>query len=116
MKKQPESWFRNAIVSGIQQLLSLSLDGTPPSKTITLTASTWIEVLWPTRRWDAELDETRIAEAFRQLMIRCDRWPAPRQLLLVLPSRPERLKLTPPAKGRDAAMQAIKHAKEILGS
>ncbi|MDR4518933.1 MAG: hypothetical protein MRK00_16305 [Nitrosomonas sp.] len=115
MNKQPEKWFRDSIISGIQRLLSLSLEGTPASKTITLTASTWIDVLWPTRRWDAELDETRIAEAFRQLAARSERWPPPKALLLVLPSRPEPLKLVSPACGKRAAMQAIKEAKEIVG-
>lgn len=109
-----EKWFEVAIISGIQRLLSLSLDGTPAAKTITLTAATWADVLWHNRQWDATLDETRIAEAFRQLAMRADRWPAPKQLLLVLPARPEPLKLNAPAGDRATARQAINRAKTIL--
>lgn len=109
-----EKWFEVAIISGIQRLLSLSLDGTPAAKTITLTAATWVDVLWQNRAWDAELDETRISDAFRQLAIRADRWPAPRDLLLSLPSRPEPLKLRAPAGSRTAAARAIKTAKSIV--
>lgn len=109
-----EKWFEVAIISGIQRLLSLSLDGTPATKTITLTAATWSDVLWHNRAWDAALDETRIAEAFRQLAMRAGRWPAPRDLLLVLPARPEPLKLNKPAGDRTTAKQAINRAKTIL--
>lgn len=112
--KTHEKWFEVAIINGIQRLLSLSLPGTPASRTITLTASTWIDVLWQNRAWDAALDETRIADAFRQLAIRADRWPAPRDLLLTLPARSEPLKLNAPAGNKATARRAIKTAKTIL--
>lgn len=115
MAKRAEKWFAAAIANGVQRLYVLSLDGTPAAATIELTTATWIDTLWPTRSWRAELDETRIAEAFRQLMLNSERWPVPRQLLLSLPTRREPMKLTAPSNHKkDVAMAAIARMKEML--
>ena len=113
--ERAEKWFAAAVANGVQRLYVLSLDGTPASATIELTTATWIDTLWPTRSWRAELDETRIAEAFRQLALNCERWPVPRQLLLALPVRLEPLKLTAPSNHKKhVAMAAIADMKELL--
>ncbi|HMW69484.1 MAG TPA: hypothetical protein PKD44_08645 [Nitrosomonas sp.] len=96
MNNKAQSWFAQAIASGIQRLMVLSLEGTPSSRTVELTTVTWIDALWPGRAWDARLDETRIAEAFRLLTIQSERWPTPAQFLRVLPARHVPLKLTAP--------------------
>lgn len=85
----PAQWFRASIAQGLVRLVALSLPGTPPADTIELTREAWIEALWPTRAWDADLDAPRIAAAFRTLMITCERWPAPVALLRALPARPQ---------------------------
>lgn len=115
MDKRAEKWFAVAIANGVQRLYVLSLNGTPAAATIELTTATWIDTLWPTRNWSAELDETRISEGFRQLALNSDRWPVPKQLLLSLPARRESLKLTAPSNNkRHVAMAAIAEMKEIL--
>lgn len=113
--QRAEKWFAVAIATGVQRLYVLSLDGTPAAKTIELTTATWIDTLWPTRNWQAALDETRINEAFRQLALNNDRWPVPRQLLLSLPARREPLKLAAPRNHKKhVAMAAIAEMKEKL--
>lgn len=116
MSNKAQKWFAVAIANGVQRLYVLSLDGTPAAKTIELTTATWIDVLWPTRTWSAELDETRIAEAFRQLALHSDRWPAPKQLLLRLPARIEPLKLNAPRGSKSETIKAaILEMKEKVG-
>ncbi len=115
MTKKAEKWFAAAIATGVQRLYVLSLEGTPAAKTIELTTATWIDTLWPTRAWRAGLDETRIAEGFRQLSLNSERWPVPRQLLLSLPARLEPLKLAAPSNHKKVvAMAAINEMKEML--
>ncbi len=113
--KRADKWFAVAIASGVQRLYVLSLEGTPAAATIELTTATWIDTLWPTRAWRAELDETRITESFRQMAMNSERWPVPRQLLLSLPVRREPLKLTAPSNSKKhVAMAAIGQMKELL--
>lgn len=89
MSTAAPAWFNNAVVAGVQLLHSLALDGSPAAEVITLTATGWIEVLWRGRAWNEQLDSTRIAVAFYNLARHVTRWPAPRQLVDQLPSRPE---------------------------
>jgi hypothetical protein len=110
MSNKAESWFASAIASGIQRLMVLGLDGTPAASTIELTTVTWIDALWAGRVWDAKLDETRIAEAFRLLTIQAERWPAPVQFLRMLPDRHG----TQPKLGRKMTKEEIRGGLEVL--
>ena len=90
-------WFHNTIVSGVQQLHVLSLQGTPAAETVVLTAQVWIDTLWNTpRSWDEERDTPRLREAFRSIAQRVDRWPAPKAVLENMPSAPTVLLLQEP--------------------
>ena len=90
-------WFHNTIVSGVQQLHVLSLQGTPAAETVVLTAQVWIDALWNTpRSWDEERDAPRLREAFRSIAQRVDRWPAPKAVLENMPSAPPVLLLQEP--------------------
>jgi hypothetical protein len=116
-KNKAAHWFAVAIANGIQRLMVLNLENTPAARTVELTTSTWIDTLWKTRAWDAALDETRISEAFRQLALSSERWPAPVHFLRRLPGRPQPLKLTAPkpTKAQRAKYRAIiEQAKESL--
>jgi hypothetical protein len=113
----PAQWFRASIAQGLVRLVALSLPGTPPADTIELTREAWIEALWPTRAWDADLDAPRIAAAFRTLMITCERWPAPVALLRALPARPHAPALPPPpasAEQRRRAGQILAAVADVL--
>jgi hypothetical protein len=80
-------WFHNTIVSGVQQLHVLSLQGTPAAETVTLTAQVWIDTLWNTpRSWEEDRDAPRLREAFRSIAQRVDRWPAPKAVLDNMPN------------------------------
>lgn len=115
----PAPWFRAAIAQGLVRLLALSLPGTPSADTIELTREAWIEALWPTRAWDARLDESRISEAFRALMISSERWPAPAHFLRALPRRAEPPKLpTPPPtpEARRRMLDVLATVREIVAT
>lgn len=88
-------WFRVAISEGLARLIALSLPGQPSHETIALTKEAWVETLYEGRQW-RDGDAPRIAQAFRQMMRRIDRWPAPRVLLEHLPARAEQAKLPEP--------------------
>lgn len=96
MLVKAEEWFVRAIAAGMTRLVALSLPGSPPAETIRLTRSAWVEALWPGRVWRESRDTDRIAEAFRQLAIHEERWPAPAAFLRHLPGTPQVLALPPP--------------------
>lgn len=92
-----EQWFRNEVTDGVMRLLVLRLSGAPWEDEAEYTTQTWIEVLWAAPiGWDAELDTRRLRAAFTRLAGQVDRWPAPRQLLALLPERPQRPRLPKP--------------------
>lgn len=97
----PAQWFRSSIAHGLVRLVALSLPGTPPADTIELTREAWIDALWPTHAWNADLDAPRLAAAFRTLAITCERWPAPVALLRALPVRPQPPALPQPAPSEE---------------
>lgn len=109
------SWFNNEIINGIQKLAALSLNGTPPSETIALTAIAWVETLWSANiAWTQELDTQRIEHAFKKLSREAERWPSPKQFLDLLPNRPEPKKLPSPTVDKDQAKANINRIKQTL--
>lgn len=94
---QIAQWFRNEVTDGMMRLLVLRLSGAPWEDEAEYTTQTWIEVLWAAPiGWDAELDTRRLRAAFTRLAGQVDRWPSPRQLLTLLPDRPQRPRLPKP--------------------
>jgi len=82
-------WFRNAVIDGLQGLVTLMLPGTPAAEVVPLTTLSWVEVLWRLPvAWVQDLDLPRIGPGFVALAGAVDKWPAPRQLLAHLPPRP----------------------------
>ncbi|MCK9468182.1 MAG: hypothetical protein M0Q49_02090 [Porticoccaceae bacterium] len=110
-------WFRAAIADGLTRLIALSLPGQPSHETIALTKEAWIETLYDGRQW-FDTDAPRIAQAFRQMMRRIDRWPAPRVLLEHLPARAEQAKLpeSPISDAQRAAnRQRLRELASLIG-
>ena len=111
-------WFRDTVANGLQRFIALSLAGTPPAETIKLTAATWCDLLWNCgKAWDPDLDARRIEAGFVTLANQIDRWPAPRQLLQHLPSRPEQRALAEPDRTPEQVERArhyIQLTKELL--
>lgn len=80
------------MANGLQRLLVLSLQNTPPADTIKLTAAVWCDTVWGHAQW-ADEDLARIESAFLSLCRTSDRWPTPKQFLDCLPKREHALKL-----------------------
>lgn len=94
---QPAQWFRDEIFNGLARLLVLRLPSAPWEEEAEFTQQTWIEVLWNAPiGWDAELDTLRLRGGFQRLARQADRWPAPKQLLELMPERPGRPRLVRP--------------------
>lgn len=106
------------MVNGLQRLLVLSLQNTPPADTIKLTAAVWCDTIWPHTQWQPE-DIARIEAAFQSLCRHSDRWPTPRQFLDCLPRRAELLKLTEGmteeemARGRQRVAELLSMVKRV---
>jgi len=90
--RNPEPWFRSAIIDGFQRLLVLRLDGQPPADAVHATAAVWFSALWALEAWEQDRDQDRIAAGFLALAQTCDRWPAPKHLRERLPPRKENAK------------------------
>jgi hypothetical protein len=112
-----EQWFMAELATGLQRLISLSLQGTPAMETIQLTAASWAETLWAAPiGWDQSLDSQRIASAFVRMMRDVDRWPAPKHLLHYLPSRPQPVNplLTAPQISEEQRQRNLSHLEGIV--
>lgn len=83
-------WFSDAVVTGMQKLLPLSLAGQPPADAIDIAAKSWVNALWhhKTIWWDKE-DIERIKSTFDALCCQCERWPTPALFVKNLQKRQE---------------------------
>jgi hypothetical protein len=89
------SWLDDAVLEGLQRLLTLRLKDSPALDTIELLADTWIWVFKSQPvQWDERLDAGRIRRAFLLCAGKLESWPAPKTVLSHLPSRVETLKVT----------------------
>ena len=85
--KMPD-WAYNQMIEGLQKLLVLRLQGSPPADTISALAAVWEEALTPiTWAWQPETDGERLPTAFRQLIRQAEKWAQPAQLIKQIPSR-----------------------------
>lgn len=111
------AWFGNTVIEGVQLLVILALPGTPPAETISATALAWIESLWGTTvAWDERADRQRLHVAFRELARAAERWPAPAQLLKMLPQRKAPPALPQPEPDLERTAQARKACKALADS
>lgn len=109
------AWFRREIGEGIQRLVAIALPGGPGLDSFKLTAQAWAEALWDAPvDWREQLDRARLAAAFKRACREHSRWPAPRQVLDLMPSRPEPLKLKPPEISEAQRRRNQQHLREIV--
>ena len=79
--KMPD-WAYNQMIEGLQKLLVLRLQGSPPADTISALAAVWEEALTPiTWAWQPETDGARLPAAFRRLISQAEKWAQPAQLI-----------------------------------
>lgn len=89
-------WLLIEVATGLQKLMTLSLDRTPAADLITATARVWHEALQVGRVWDQERDAKRIREGFTRLALNSKRWPTVEELISSLPSAPHQWRLPAP--------------------
>lgn len=114
MKTDPPQWFRRTVADGLKVLVALSLANEPALDLMPATKKLWIHLLWNCGKAWTDDDASRILAAFTRLATRIDRWPAPKQLLEVLPSRQRPPGIEPPAVDRTAAKRHIREIREML--
>lgn len=109
------AWFREEIGTGVQRLVAIALPGGPGMDSFKLTAQAWAESLWDAPvEWDEELDRRRLAAAFVRACRDCSRWPAPRQVLELMPSRPERPRLPRPRPTESQRRRNQRRVQEMI--
>lgn len=90
-------WMRRELAAGLAQLSALNLSGRPAALDVTAVAQVWLDSLQRRRSdWTEQLDTGRLRQGFAHLIDHAEQWPNPRDLMNVLPPRPEpRQKLLP---------------------
>lgn len=83
-----ESWLEVEVLTGLQKLLCLGLEGAPADDSLDGTSAAWIEAMTHRRHFDYE-DRWRIRDAFSELLRQVTRWPTPAQLMQCMQSSPE---------------------------
>lgn len=112
---QIASWFRNAVTDGVMRLLVLRLPSAPWEDEAEYTTQTWIEVLWAAPiGWDEQQDARRLRHAFNRLAAQSERWPAPRQLLAMLPERTPRPRLPKPPMSEAKRAENKARLRELM--
>lgn len=114
-KGNPQTWFRDAVLSGVQALWSLSLPGSPPEETIDKTADVWVAALWSDAvAWERDADLQRIHTAFERLVRDADRWPSPAVWRRHLPSRRPKAALPAPQMSPERRAENSRRLREAL--
>lgn len=114
MKTDAPEWFRRTVADGLKVLVALSLPGEPALDLMPATKRLWIHLLWHCGKAWCEDDAGRILEAFTRLATRIERWPAPKQLLEVLPPRPQPKAITAPAADPKEAKRHLAELRAML--
>lgn len=115
MTDRAPDWLRTEVVTGLQRLLLLSLEGGPALDSIEGVAMAWVDAcqVWPIA-WEREADAPRLRQAFRVLAANSRRWPSPVQLREALPPRQAAPALPPPAVDAARAAEVQRQIREIL--
>lgn len=115
MKTEAPRWFRRTVADGLKVLVALSLPYEPALDLMPATKNLWIHLLWNCGKvWQEGVDEPRILEAFTRLATRIERWPAPKQLLEVLPARPAPKAIAVQPASRAAAERHLAAIRAML--
>lgn len=113
-------WFYERVSHGLAALVVLHLPGAPSHEVISMTEQVWVEALWSLNvAWDERLDAPRLSAAFLRLARQAERWPAPRTLIELLPSRPQPAQLAGPrlsAQERQRSRQKLRALLDTLAT
>lgn len=110
-------WLRIEISAGLQALVAQSLKFQPGADMIAMNADVWHVSLKKVCTIEP-VDAPRIRAGFERLFGRVEEWPAPKQLLELMPARPPRQSLPmpePTEADRQKGLAVLKTLKEKLG-
>jgi hypothetical protein len=108
-------WLRGEISAGLQALVAQSLKGQPAAEMITLNADVWHVALRKSLTI-AEVDTPRIRKGFERLFGKVTEWPAPHELLKVMPERPARVSLPEPKMSDVKWEEGLQEARKLSES
>lgn len=109
------AWLKREIASGLQALVALSLEGQPSAEILPLTADIWLAAMERRLRIE-EVDAARLKAAFRLFFPVAVRWPAPAQILELLPPRPPQPALPLPKVSDEEHKKMVARVKLMIGS
>ena len=101
-----DNWLRQQIGKGLATLIGLGRDGAPGVDTIVITAGLWEDFLIGKQVTIEQVDCSRIAAGFKDLIGNFEKWPEPKDLLARMPRRPDRHSLEAPISADDRAKGA----------
>ena len=108
-------WINDAVLDGLSALVALRLRNTPAEDMIELTADIWVRA-FRQRVFIQETDEPRIRAAFDLIFPKIREWPAPLDVIELMPPRPERLKLPPPELTDEEHAANVARGRLMIGS
>ncbi len=79
-------WVREEVSNGVQALIVLRLRNPPAADTIELTMDVWLAAIAHKVSIE-QLDAPRIKEGFRRFFVKAREWPAPAQIIELMPPR-----------------------------
>lgn len=108
-------WINDAVLDGLSALVALRLRNTPAEDMIELTADIWVRA-FRQRAFIREVDEPRIRAAFDRVFPTLREWPAPLDVIELMPPRPERPKLPPPKVSDEEHEKNVLRVRMMIGS
>ncbi|MRR33174.1 hypothetical protein EG829_00540 [bacterium] len=108
-------WINDAVMDGLSALVALRLKGTPGEDMIELTADIWVRA-FRQRVFIRELDEPRVRVAFDRIFSQVREWPAPLDVIELMPPRPPQKALPPPKISDEEHGKMVARVKLMIGS
>lgn len=107
------AWLHNTVTDGIQLLLGLGLPGSPGYDAAEQVLYSWVTALWRMDKdWDEEADAWRLREAFTQAAGSLGRWPAPKEIVDLMPPRVGHTPLEKPSLSEEQIAENKRRLRE----
>jgi len=108
-------WLVNEVADGLAALMALRLRNAPAEDTIELTADIWEQAFMRRLGVAVEpLDAPRIAEGFRRIFPTVTEWPAPAQVMGLMPGRPPQKQLPAPEPTTEEHRENVTKIKTMV--
>lgn len=109
-------WLVNEVADGLSALVALRLENAPGEDVLDKTADIWeLAFMRELGRYAVEdLDAVRIRDGFGRCFPQVRRWPAPREVIELMPRRPAVLALAAPPHDPSSVQEEYRVCKPIL--